>query len=121
MSRRRRFKKQKKVVKLIRNSLLVLGLGTGFFILIVMAVFANALKELPDLEKQSTKQIAQTTKIYDINKKLITTFHAEQNRILIPLKRIPKSVKIFHPIAAKKIVRRALGIRNRNPSLAIGH
>jgi hypothetical protein len=37
------------------------------------------------------------------------------------VKRIPKSVKIFHPIAAKKIVRRALGIRNRNPSLAIGH
>src|SRR4030042_606840 len=37
------------------------------------------------------------------------------------VRRIPKSVKIFHPINTKKRVRRALGIRKRNPSLAIGH
>jgi hypothetical protein len=37
------------------------------------------------------------------------------------VRKIPKKVQIFHPIPARKRVRKALGIKNRNPSLAIGH
>ncbi len=49
--------------------------------------------ELPRLEKRIEQATAQTSKVYDINGKVIAGLHAEQNRVLIKLDDMPDNIK----------------------------
>jgi penicillin-binding protein 1A len=65
---------------------------TFFFLFSMLSAFAlvaSAVKDLPDLEKAAQKvQLAQTTKIFSSDGKLIATLHAEENREIVPLNKI---------------------------------
>jgi penicillin-binding protein 1A len=93
MTRRSRLRRNRSKVHIIRIILVIVGIFIAANVIIVMGTIANAIKDLPDLEKSATQHVDQTSKIYDKNRKLITTFHAEQNRVIIPLKKIPKNVQ----------------------------
>ncbi|HEX2241592.1 MAG TPA: transglycosylase domain-containing protein, partial [Actinomycetota bacterium] len=70
-----------------------------FASLALMATSCARLMELADVPKLKAsdlnriKDLAQSSKIYDKDRNLITTFHGEQNRTIIPLERIPKRVQ----------------------------
>lgn len=93
MTRRIRLKRNRRKTKLLRTTLAVVGIMAGALLLLTMGTIAQAIRDLPSLEKQATQRIAQTSKIYDAKKKIITTLHAEQNRVIVPLKKIPKNTQ----------------------------
>jgi penicillin-binding protein 1A len=63
--------------------------------LAAVAAFSTSCSLLPDLEEEErrTKPLAQTSKIYDSRGRLITTLHAEEDRIVIPIERIPEPLQ----------------------------
>lgn len=61
-----------------------------FFIPATIMIF---LQELPSPNELTQRQIPQTTKIYDKNGILLAQIYATQNRTLIPLTDIPKSLQ----------------------------
>jgi penicillin-binding protein 1A len=63
--------------------------------LLAAAVLSTSCSVLPDLTEEEAKAppLAQTSKIYDARGRLITTLHAEEDRIKIPIERIPKAVQ----------------------------
>ncbi|MDI6799375.1 MAG: PBP1A family penicillin-binding protein [Actinomycetota bacterium] len=58
-----------------------------------VGVLFGLAQELPRLEAQTQKATAQTSKLYDVNGKVIAGLHAEQNRVLIPLDDMPDDIK----------------------------
>ncbi|MFN2526116.1 MAG: transglycosylase domain-containing protein [Actinomycetota bacterium] len=70
-----------------------------FASLALVATSCARLMELADVPKlkgsdlSRIKDLAQSSKIYDRDRNLITTFHGEQNRTIIPLERIPLRVQ----------------------------
>jgi len=66
------------------------GLITIFF-LIFAAWFAT--RDLPSPKQLETRQLPQTTKIYDRNGKLLYNIFNDQNRTVVPLSEIPDSLK----------------------------
>lgn len=90
MSYRRRNQRKKSTLKKV---LIIAALATaGIFTISALAFAVVAYKitsELPDLEEAATKiELAQTTKVYAANKKVIATLHSEENREVVPLERI---------------------------------
>lgn len=76
-------------------------LKTPLLVLAALALLATScarLMELADVPKlknsdlRRIKTLAQSSKIYDRDRNLITTFHGEQNRTIIALERIPPRV-----------------------------
>lgn len=63
--------------------------------LLAAAALSTSCSVLPDLTEEEAKAppLAQTSKIYDAKGRFITTFHAEEDRIKIPIERIPKAVQ----------------------------
>lgn len=66
------------------------GLATIFF-LIFAAWFIT--RDLPSPRQLETRQLPQTTKIYDRNGKLLYNIFDDQNRTVVPLSEIPESLK----------------------------
>src|SRR3989344_4329876 len=66
------------------------GLITIFF-LIFAAWFAT--RDLPSPKQLETRQLPQTTKIYDRNGKLLYNIFNDQNRTVVPLSEIPDNLK----------------------------
>ncbi|MEX1047052.1 MAG: PBP1A family penicillin-binding protein [Actinomycetota bacterium] len=64
-------------------------------LLVFLALVGQACKALPDLEKEQAKAapLAQTSFLYDADGRVITAFHAEQNREVVPYKKIPQEVR----------------------------
>lgn len=90
MSRRRRKTKQhKNRIKLFRRIAITFGLFSAFFLLAAFSMLADAVKMIPKLENPRAALIAQTTKIYASNQKLVSNLHAEENRIAVKLDKIP--------------------------------
>src|SRR6186997_1210612 len=66
---------------------LALFLGSG------CAELAQQLADLPKLKKSDLRfKLAQSSKVYDRDGNLMTTFHETENRTIIPFARIPDHV-----------------------------
>lgn len=61
---------------------------------VVLASGCAQLSDLPTLKDEDLQgiKLAQSSKIYDGNGQLLTTFHGTENRTIIPLEKIPDSV-----------------------------
>ena len=92
MSRRKRQKKRKKII-LFRKLTISLAIVTAILFFAAFSMLADALKLIPKLENPKAAQVAQTTKIYAGNKKLLVNLHAEEHRIVVKLEKIPKSLQ----------------------------
>ncbi|GAI18261.1 unnamed protein product, partial [marine sediment metagenome] len=66
---------------------IVVIIGSGA---IIALVYANSL---PTLEELDPSPIAQTSKVYDLDGRLITEFHAEENREIVPFSAISDNIK----------------------------
>jgi len=80
------------------KSIIKWGLQIGFFIfslgvLAVSILFFNLSTQIPDPHKLMDREIAQTTKIYDRNEKLLYEVHGDIQRTLVPINDIPDFVK----------------------------
>jgi penicillin-binding protein 1A len=75
-----------------RPSLGGVRLAAALAALIIAAPACGAVSNL-DEEMAKAPPLAQTSKIYDSRGNLITTLHAEEDRELIPLTRIPETVQ----------------------------
>jgi len=93
LSRRKRLRKNRNKIKVIRTIAVSFGVTAVFIFLVVFALLADAVRLIPKLENPREARVDQTTKIYAADKKLITNLHAEQNRIVVPLEKIPKYVQ----------------------------
>jgi len=74
----------------------ILQIGFFIFSLCVLAVsilFFNLSTEIPDPTKLMEREIAQTTKIYDRNEKLLYEVHGDVQRTLVTIDEIPDYVK----------------------------
>ena len=72
-----------------------LSLRPRFLSALVAAVLVATGCQLPKLEDEAAKAkpLAQTSVVYSDNRTPITRLHAEVDRVLVPLKRIPKVVQ----------------------------
>ncbi|MDP1808897.1 MAG: PBP1A family penicillin-binding protein [Actinomycetota bacterium] len=87
--------RKKSQAKRHRRRLAITLASIAIMVLAVFLVFfggfvfvASATFKLPDLKSKQLFSRAQTTKIYDANGGLITDLYVEQNRIVVPLKKI---------------------------------
>ena len=67
-------------------------IGLATIVLLVFGVWF-ATKDLPSPKQLETRDLAQTTKIYDRNGKLLFNIYNEQNRTVVPLSEIPENLK----------------------------
>jgi penicillin-binding protein 1A len=58
--------------------------------IIISIIYINSL---PTLEELTPSPIAQTSKVYDIDGNLITEFHAEENREIVPFSMVSDKIK----------------------------
>ncbi|MDQ4129489.1 MAG: transglycosylase domain-containing protein, partial [Actinomycetota bacterium] len=63
--------------------------------LLGLALLGTACGTLPELKEVESEAppLAQTSKIYDAKGRLITTVHAGEDRVVVPIDRIPRSVQ----------------------------
>lgn len=91
--RKLRVKNRRKRALILR----VLGLIALVMALTITLPFFGILvacaKDFPRLESLTSPQSAQTSRVYASDETLITTFHAEQHRIVIPLSDIPSKMQ----------------------------
>ncbi len=73
---------QEKSFKVGLLTILALILGMWYF-----------TRDLPDPKQLETRQVAQTTKIFDRNEKLLFNVYTDQNRTLVKLSDIPDNLK----------------------------
>ncbi|MDO8430003.1 MAG: transglycosylase domain-containing protein [bacterium] len=79
---------------LIKNWRIVFPLTLLFLVASGMAAFAFILNDLPNPEQFETRQVIQSTKLYDrTGKVLLYEIHGEEKRTIIPFEEIPNSVK----------------------------
>ncbi|MDP3987922.1 MAG: PBP1A family penicillin-binding protein [Candidatus Levybacteria bacterium] len=64
----------------------------SFLFIFLPLLFFIFLQNLPQPGELSTRQIPQTTKIYDRNGTLLYQFYVSQNRTLVPLSEIPQNI-----------------------------
>ncbi len=58
------------------------------------ARLGDQLADLPKLQRKDLRfKLAQSSKIYDSNGSLVNTLHRDENRTIVPLKKIPKRVR----------------------------
>ena len=62
-------------------------------VLIVAFGVCYLFKDLPSPKKLSSREIPQATKIYDREGELLYTIYGEENRSIVPISEIPKSLK----------------------------
>ncbi|MBI4709322.1 MAG: PBP1A family penicillin-binding protein [Candidatus Portnoybacteria bacterium] len=78
----------------IRKILTFLGYLVGAGIIIIAGVFIYFVKDLPNPDKISERQITQSTKIYDrTGQVLLYDVHGEEKRTVVPLDQISKSLQ----------------------------
>lgn len=87
----------KKIDRLIHHPLI--GQDRSFkvgIMTILMALVATwyLTRDLPSPKLLATRQIPQTTKIYDRSGKLLFNVYSDQNRTVVPLSQIPESLKL---------------------------
>jgi len=87
--------RKKSQAKRHRRRLAITVASIAAMVLAVFLVFfggfvfvATATFKLPDLKSKQLFSRAQTTKIYDANGDLITDLYVEQNRVVVPLKKV---------------------------------
>ncbi|MDE2001198.1 MAG: PBP1A family penicillin-binding protein [Patescibacteria group bacterium] len=85
----------KRLLKLIRKHwLAILVLGTLSILAAGLVFFAVILKDLPSPDQFETRQVAQSTKIYDrTGTVLLYEIHGEEKRTTIPFDSIPDTMK----------------------------
>src|SRR3990167_6580706 len=66
------------------------GLATVAAVIVSVWFFT---KDLPSPKQLETRQVPQTTKIYDRNEKLLFNVYTDQNRTIVPLWEIPDNLK----------------------------
>ncbi len=77
----------------------IFGCLIFFIIALVLIVFIGLiagfvyLSKIPRLEELTPSEIAETSKVYALDGSLITEFHAEENREIIPFSRMSKHIK----------------------------
>lgn len=71
----------------------LVGFLFSFLFIFLPLVFFLFLQDLPHPRELVTRQIPQTTKIYDRKGILLYEIYASQNRTLVPLSDIPKSLR----------------------------
>lgn len=71
----------------------LIGFFFSFFFLFLPLVFVIFLQDLPHPKELTTRQIPQTSKIYDRNGVLLYEIYASQNRTIVPLSEIPKTLR----------------------------
>ena len=67
-------------------------IGLLTILLLIFGVWF-ATKDLPSPKQLETRDLAQTTKIYDRNGKLLFNIYNEQNRTVVPLSEMPDNLK----------------------------
>jgi len=67
-------------------------IGLLTILLLIFGVWF-ATKDLPSPKQLETRDLAQTTKIYDRSGKLLFNIYNEQNRTVVPLSEIPENLK----------------------------
>ncbi|PIR59701.1 MAG: hypothetical protein COU68_04175, partial [Candidatus Pacebacteria bacterium CG10_big_fil_rev_8_21_14_0_10_45_6] len=72
----------------------LVGFLFSFIFLFLPLIFLIFLQELPHPSELTTRQIPQTTKIFDRNGILLYEIYASQNRTLVPLSAIPKHLQL---------------------------
>jgi 1A family penicillin-binding protein len=96
--RRKPLSKQQKAVR--RKTILkIMGIiaisGLLLAIIGATATFAYFAKDLPDPEKLIARDVAETTKIYDRDEKVVLyEIHGEKNRTLINIEELPDYIKL---------------------------
>ncbi|MDK2821340.1 MAG: penicillin-binding protein [Clostridia bacterium] len=65
-------------------SIIAVGAGAGYTI--------DAIRSMPDWQPENL-ELAMTTFIYDKDNNLVEELHGEQNRIIVPLEKIPEDLK----------------------------
>lgn len=85
--RKTRHRSKRRIVLVTFLATLVLLVGLSVFVFFL--VFAGLTEDLPSLEKQAIRPSAMTTKVYAADGTFIADLHAEENRVLIPLKDVP--------------------------------
>ncbi|MFH1564444.1 MAG: penicillin-binding protein [bacterium] len=93
-SRRKSRKKSRNWLKTILLGFFVLFVA-GFTIggTVILIIFNNVAKDMPNPEQLSVREVAQSTKIYDrTGKNLLYEIHGEEKRTLIKIEEIPKTV-----------------------------
>jgi len=85
----------RKVEKIIHHPIISqersfkVGLATIFVIIVGVWLIT---KDLPSPKQLETRQLPQTTKIYDRNDKLLFDIYTDQNRTIIPLSEMPQNL-----------------------------
>lgn len=88
--RRKRFRKTRKFIKIATYTLFILAISA---ILILGVTLALSWGDIKLLESNQSPGNAQTTKVYATGDRHIASFHAEENREIIPLKDIPVNMQ----------------------------
>ena len=69
--------------------LVIIGFGTGF------GIFMSYVKDAPEFDPKKLKP-SETSMVFDQNGQIIAELHGEQNRIPVPLEKIPENlIKAF--------------------------
>ena len=100
--RRTKRNKSRNWIKTIFLGLFVLFV-LGFIIggTVILLIFRSVAKDMPNPDQLSTREVAQSTKIYDrTGENLLYEIHGEEKRTLIKIEDMPKSV-IFGIISAE--------------------
>ena len=63
-------------------------------ILLALVSLWYLTKDLPSPRQLATRQVPQTTKIYDRNGELLFNVYSDQNRTVVPLSEIPESLRL---------------------------
>ena len=92
LNRRKKLKQRKKIT-FLRKLSISFAIILAIFFVAAFSMLADALKLIPKLENPKAANVAQTTKIYAGNKKLLVNLHAEEHRIVVPLKKISKDLQ----------------------------
>lgn len=70
------------------------GVIFSFFFLFFPLITLTFLQDLPNPNELTTRSIPQTTKIYDRNNTLLYEIYSSQNRTLVSLSDVPKSLQL---------------------------
>jgi len=97
-SRLRRLKKLKKITLrlpfVIKFRYFFIGTFFSFLFFFLPLLFFVFVLNLPNPNDLTLKEVAQSTKIYDRNGNLLYQIYANQNRTIIPLSNVPKTLRL---------------------------
>lgn len=99
VGRRRSSKKTKKVIVreassfIYKTKYIAIGAIVAFFFFFLPASFFIFISDLPKISSLSVSYIPKSTKILDRNGNLLFEIYANQNRTIVPLKKVPKKLQ----------------------------